>query len=104
MVVSGEYHFPTTRGQNQVLAFDRLSMAGIQGLLDLMLDGVAAGSFVPTDEPKDCEYCDYRAVCRVRDAGFGKTGSPLAEWSREYLNTGSWPAFDRLRGVREFES
>jgi hypothetical protein len=102
-VISGEYHYATTRGQNQVLAFDRLSIAGVQGLLDLMLDCVASGSFVPTENPDDCRFCDFAAVCRVRSAGFGKTTSPLAEWSSELMNTGSWPALTRLQTVRRYE-
>jgi ATP-dependent helicase/nuclease subunit B len=102
MVVSAEYHFPTTRGLNDVKAFDRLKVAGIQGLVEIALDGVAAGSFVPTDEASDCRYCDFSPVCRVRTASFGDMQSPLADWSRERMNAGG-PAFVPLKRVREFE-
>jgi ATP-dependent helicase/nuclease subunit B len=103
-VVSGQYHFATMRGQNQVLSFDRLSVAGVHGLLDVMLDAVAHGGFVPTDEPDDCRFCDFADVCRARDAGYGRTSSPLAEWSAEYSRTGSWAPLNQLRRVRTFES
>ncbi|MEQ1855204.1 MAG: PD-(D/E)XK nuclease family protein [Longimicrobiales bacterium] len=103
MVVKGEYHYPTTRGQNQVLSFDRLSIASVQGLLEIMLDSVASGVFVPTDDSKDCRFCDFASVCRVQEAGYRKLESPLAEWSLEYMNSG-WPALTQLKRVRAFES
>jgi hypothetical protein len=68
-----------------------------------MLDGVAAGHFVPTDDPDDCKFCDFADVCRVRKGAFRKISSPLAEWSREHANAGVQPAFEQLKGVREFE-
>ena len=103
LVGRAEYHFPTSRGQNDVLPFDRLKLQGIHALLELALDGVAAGSFVPTDEPKDCKYCDFSSVCRAREAGYGEVSSPLAEWSRELMNTGTWSAFFPLQRMRGFE-
>jgi len=102
MVVSAEYHFPTARGLNEVVRFNRLELQGIHGLLELALDGVASGSFVPTDESSDCRYCDFTPVCRARDAGFGDVESPLADWSREYMNAG-WPALAALQRVRGYE-
>ena len=102
-VVSGEYHYPTRRGENQAFVFDRLRLAGIAPLLDLMLDTVASGNFVPTERADDCRFCDYADVCRARPARFGKVVSPLAEWSEQHLNLGLWPAFTQLKRVRTFE-
>jgi hypothetical protein len=68
-----------------------------------MLDGVAAGRFIPTDEPKDCTFCDFAEVCRVKKGGLGKTSSPLADWSKGYVNTGVSPAFEQLRNTRSYE-
>jgi ATP-dependent helicase/nuclease subunit B len=102
-VVMGEFHFPTMRGQNEVMRFDRLRLAGVRDLLGIMLDGVAAGSFVPTDEPNDCKYCDFAEVCRTREAGYGATSSPLAAWSKEHTHTALWPAFSSLKRARTFE-
>ena len=103
-VVSGEYHFPTIRGQNEVVPFDRLRIAGVQGLLGLMLDGVASGSFVPTDNADDCRFCDFAEVCRARDVGHGKIGSPLADWSEQHANAALRPAFASFKRVRTYES
>jgi CRISPR/Cas system-associated exonuclease Cas4 (RecB family) len=102
-VVSGEYHYPTRRGENQAFVYDRLRLAGVGALLDLMLDTVASGSFVPTERADDCRFCDYAEVCRTRQARFGKVVSPLAEWSEQHLNTGLSPAFEQLKRVRTFE-
>jgi hypothetical protein len=68
-----------------------------------MLDGVASGSFVPTDHADDCKFCDFAPICRVRETGFGNIDSPLADWSEEHLNAGVWPAFAGLKRVRKFE-
>ena len=97
------YHFPTIRGENREVMFDRLALAGITSLLDRMLDGVAAGGFVPTDKAEDCRFCDFAAICRVQQLGYGKVRSSLADWSEEHLNAGLWPAFSHLKRVRKFE-
>ena len=102
-VATGQYHFPTVRGEHRTLVFDRLARARVGELLGLMLDGVASGSFVPTDQADDCRFCDFAEVCRVKKKGFGKLNSPMADWSQEHLNAGVWPAFGSLKRVRMFE-
>ncbi len=102
-VVDGQYHFPTRRGQNQSFVYDRVQLRAARGLLDIMFDGVAAGHFVPTNEPGDCTFCDFAEICRVRRADFGKITSPLAEWSKEQANLGLWPAFEQLKRARTYE-
>ena len=103
-VVRGEYHHPTMRGQNEVVPFDRLRIAGVHGLLGLMLDGVASGRFVPTDSADDCKFCHFAEVCRAREAGHSKMESPLAEWSGQHANSGLSPAFAEFKRVRTYES
>ena len=103
-VVTGEFHYPTMRGQNEVLKFDRLRLAGVHDLLGIMLEGVAGGSFVPTDDSNDCKFCDFAEVCRTRTAGYGATTSPLAAWSAEHTHAALWPAFSSLKRARTFES
>jgi len=102
-VTTGEYHFPTLRGEHRRFAFDATERAGIDGLLDLMLDMVRDGHFVPTDDADDCRYCDFGAICRVRTGGYGNLESPLADWSKEHSSTALWPAFASLERVRSFE-
>jgi RecB family exonuclease len=102
-VVDGQYHFPTRRGQNQTFTYGRLQLAPVGNLLEIMFDGVAAGHFVPTDEADDCTFCDFAEICRARRTEWGKTVSPLADWSREHSNTGIQPAFFSLKRARTFE-
>jgi ATP-dependent helicase/nuclease subunit B len=102
-VVAGEYHHPTRRGQNQVFAYDRMRLAGLDAILGHMFDGVAAGAFVPTDQADDCGFCDYAEICRAHRSGWGTVTSPLAEWSSEHLNMGLQPALASLKRVRTFE-
>ena len=102
-VVSAEYHFPTRRGENRIVAFPRLSLAGLPELLGRMLDGVAAGAFVPTDKGDDCRFCDYVAVCRAHTSEWGKPESPMAEWSQEQLSMAVHPSMTHLGAVRRFE-
>ncbi len=102
-VVAGEYHFPTRRGENQAFVFPRAQLQGIASMLDHLLEIVATGGFVPTEQSGDCRFCDYAPVCRVRLGTYGKVESPLAAWSEEHFNAGVWPAFGHLKRVRNFE-
>lgn len=101
-VVDGQYHFPTRRGQNQRFVYKREDLEPVGELVSLMLDGVAKGHFVPTDDSDDCKFCDYAEVCRARQTTWG-VESPLADWSKEQLNLGLQPAFEHLKKVRTFE-
>ena len=102
-VVDGQYHFPTRKGQNQTFTYDRVQLTGLEALLDLLMEGVARGHFVPTDDPADCTYCDYADVCRARRNAHGKIDSPMAEWSKEQLESPLRPAAEQLKRVRNFE-
>lgn len=102
-VVDGQYHFPTRKGQNQTFTYDRLQLSGLEALLDLLMDGVAKGHFVPTDDPDDCSFCDFADICRVRRDAYGKTESPMADWSQEQVSFPLSPAVEQLKRVRAFE-
>ncbi|MEX0890754.1 MAG: PD-(D/E)XK nuclease family protein [Gemmatimonadota bacterium] len=79
-----EYHFPTARGENARVAYTRSDLADGLALVDALLADVAAGRFLPTDEPRDCMYCDFTDVCRVKVGAFGRTVSPPAAWMRRH--------------------
>lgn len=101
-VLAGQYHFPTRRGENAVHSYPRALLSGAPELLGHMLDGVAAGAFVPTDSSDDCRFCDYSEICRARTDDWGNVHSPPAEWSGERIG-GLLPAFAHLKKVRSFE-
>jgi hypothetical protein len=81
-VARAEYHFPTYRGENQRVSYEEKSLRKARGIVNALLDVVAQGRFYPTDDPDDCRFCDYRDICRVREASAMRTESPLADWSR----------------------
>jgi len=102
-VVKAAYHFPTRRGENEIIAYPRIALAALPDLLAHLLDAAADGAFVPTDAADDCRFCDFRAVCRVREAGWGALDSPRAEWCKELMATGVHDAFRHLKATRSFE-
>jgi hypothetical protein len=80
-----EYHFPTDRGQNTVITYEALELEEARGVIRSLLDQVREGSFVPTDDPEDCSYCEYQPVCRAsRDARGRSTRSPRAAWAKDH--------------------
>jgi ATP-dependent helicase/nuclease subunit B len=79
-VARAEYHFPTHRGETRIRSFEERALRPARKLIDVLLEWAARGHFFPTENPEDCRYCDYRAVCRVRE-GNGRTHSPMAEWT-----------------------
>jgi ATP-dependent helicase/nuclease subunit B len=103
-VVAGQYHFPTRRGENEVHSYERARLHPLPELLARMLDGVAAGAFIPTDESADCRFCDYAPICRVNASGQGGAESPMAEWTKERLvGPGTPPELAYLSSVRTLE-
>ncbi len=102
-VATGAYHFPTRRGQNLIVNFSRERFTDLGELLGRMLDGVGEGAFLPTDDPGDCRYCDFAAICRARGGDWGRVDSPLAAWSEEMSAMGLHAPVRHLKGVRGFE-
>ncbi|MGD2070302.1 MAG: PD-(D/E)XK nuclease family protein, partial [Gemmatimonadota bacterium] len=94
------YHFPTRAAENAVVPYLTSELTGGLGLVGRLLDGVAAGRFVPTEERDDCRFCDYRAVCGVTVDDYSKTESPLADWAVERLEEDE--AYEALRDVRRW--
>ncbi|HUP89143.1 MAG TPA: PD-(D/E)XK nuclease family protein [Longimicrobiales bacterium] len=76
-----EYRFPTAKAEGHAFPFDLGALSGAPELLGAMLDNVAAGRFLPTDDRDDCGYCDFRDCCRVT-RGKSETISPPAVWAR----------------------
>jgi ATP-dependent helicase/nuclease subunit B len=76
-----EYVFPSSRGQHGRVPYfpEELDAAG--PIISRLLDLVAGGLFLATDDPGDCAFCDFREVCRVTGKG-DETQSPPATWSK----------------------
>jgi ATP-dependent helicase/nuclease subunit B len=99
-VVAAEYHFPTPRCRNDVKKYSAAALRDGPRLIGRLLDAVAAGAFLPTDDPEDCKICDFKPVCRVRLERRAPI-SPRAEWGKERL--AELPLYGPLRDVREWE-
>jgi ATP-dependent helicase/nuclease subunit B len=94
-----EYHFPTLRGDERPRAYPAARFADGGRVIGRLLDLVAAGHFVPTDDASDCWYCDHRPICRIRD-DHGETHSPPAEWAARVKATlAEFKPLDEVRRV-----
>ncbi|MEP6836155.1 MAG: PD-(D/E)XK nuclease family protein [Gemmatimonas sp.] len=95
VVSAAEYQFPTKRGNGAVARADRELLDAAPRIVRTLLDDVAAGRFVATVDKKDCQYCNYAAICRTNVSDFGQTTSPRAEWAKTHLNDS--PHFEGVR-------
>ena len=96
-----EYHFPTWRGRNEVIAYAREELRRGRGLVDRLMDIVAQGRFLPTEEPGDCGFCDYKPICRHRTEGWQRAwDTPRADWAKEHWTL---PEFRERRETRSWE-
>jgi ATP-dependent helicase/nuclease subunit B len=78
-----EYQFPTRLGQGDKVPFRRADLEDWPEIVGALIELVERGTFVPTDDPKDCSYCDYQAVCRAKRDDYGNPSSPPAAWGNE---------------------
>ncbi|MEO5509233.1 MAG: PD-(D/E)XK nuclease family protein, partial [Longimicrobiales bacterium] len=95
-VSRAEFQFPSRKSENHRAIYRQPAVRNGLRVVNDLLGLIEAGHFYPTNEPDDCKFCDYAAVCRVKVDDYGKTNAPLAEWSRERGD----PALQTLRDVR----
>jgi ATP-dependent helicase/nuclease subunit B len=77
-----EYHFPTVGGESRVVRFRREDVERGRDVLRAMLGCALEGLFVATDDPDDCKFCDFAAVCRAHANDYGKVTCEVAAWSK----------------------
>jgi RecB family exonuclease len=80
-VSQAEYRFPTVRGGGEAVTMEAEDRDAAPHVVQALLDAVADGTFLPTDNANDCRWCDYQPICRVSVDRFGKTNSPRAAWA-----------------------
>jgi ATP-dependent helicase/nuclease subunit B len=93
-----EYRFPTARADNTIVGYDIPGLAAGRELISALLDNVAAGRFLPTDDRDDCRFCDFRTCCRVATIK-NETVSPPANWARNLA-----PVPDEYRAVADIRN
>jgi ATP-dependent helicase/nuclease subunit B len=86
-VTSAEYHFPARVGESAQRAFPTDALGSRERVLNRLLDIARAGAFLPTEDAKDCRWCDFAEVCRVSQPGPWNTVSPLTEWAKERIES-----------------
>ncbi len=97
-----EYHFPTWRGRNEIIEYRRDELRLGRGLVDRLMDAVAAGRLLPTEQPADCGFCDYKPICRHRTDGWKRSWeTPRADWAAEHFTT--LPEYRERRETRVWE-
>ena len=94
------YVFPTARGQNEERRFAREALRPGIELLEVMLDQVASGRLLPTNDASDCAICDFRSVCKVSQSGWSYD-SPMAVWGER--NMLMLEEYAGLRRIRRWE-
>ena len=99
-VADVSYVFPTTRGRNEQRTFTRAEVRPGIELLEVMLDQIASGRLLPTEDDTDCRVCDFRSVCKVADGAWSYT-SPMADWGAR--NVVLLPEYADLRRIRSWE-
>ncbi len=65
-VSESAYYFPTVKGMGERYIRkqdDTLRTNGLD-ILERLIDVLANGYFVYTDDENDCKFCDYKTVCR----------------------------------------
>lgn len=82
-----EYHFPTRRGQNEVVRYDSVALTRGPEVLNHLFEIARNGHFVTTEDANDCRYCAFAPVCRVTTDDFGGTTSPEVAWVKANI----WP-------------
>ncbi len=91
-----EYRFPTPRGRGARVSYDAGMLREAGPVVATLLEHLAAGSFVATDDEEDCRFCDYQTVCRVRLTPYGAVAaSPRAALAAERAPDD--PAFAPMR-------
>ena len=92
-----EFHFPTRRGENTVKVYRQDDLRHGGDLIAVLLKGMSNGWFPATDDADDCRFCDYQAMCDVREGRQGPW-SRYADWTkRNMADVGELSALQRAR-------
>jgi ATP-dependent helicase/DNAse subunit B len=87
-VTKAGYIFPSLKGEGQRVLYEQVNRQPACEILENLCEILASGSFVMTNDPKDCSYCDYTTVCEPGvfqefvDDMLGDTGNTELEFFR----------------------
>ena len=86
------YFFPSQRVWGRRIGWTREELAEGLPTIDLLCQLIAKGTFLPSNDAKDCEYCDYNRACGGR--------KDLATASQAKLNNAKNKELVPLRTLR----
>ena len=78
-----EYHFPTVRGDNEIVQYYPRVLGPTEEALGRLLRVASGDVFPTTDDPRDCRYCDFASVCRASVDHFGGVTAARVDWMKE---------------------
>lgn len=84
------YYFPTEKGLGKEVVRKQDRRDILAQLIESMLDAIRNGVFIPTDDHKNCLYCDYKEVC-----------GDHAKWRKDKLLDDE--RFQSLIGVKRYD-
>lgn len=89
------YFFPSPRSEGLRISWTTGELKKGDEVLRQIFDSIERGVFVPTNDAKDCGYCDYQPIC----------GEPAetAEYSDRLLHIPGSSQLDPLRKLRGIE-
>ncbi|WP_077212002.1 PD-(D/E)XK nuclease family protein [Bacillus dakarensis] len=90
VVKEAVYYFPTQKGLGKEVVRSQNQKDNLASLLDMMLDAIKKGTFLPTEDASICEYCDFQEVC-----------GDHAKWRKNKVISDE--RFRSLTGVREYD-
>lgn len=80
-----EYVMPGEGAIGEVVRWSAEAIGEGPAVVASLMAHADAGDFPPTDDAKDCMYCAFAAVCRVRPGRFMAVESPPAAWAKRAL-------------------
>jgi len=61
------YFFPSEKGKGERIAWTEPELAHRANLFQSLCQIIAHGVFAPTNDKKDCNFCDYQPICQDID-------------------------------------
>ncbi|OLS33752.1 PD-(D/E)XK nuclease family protein [Bacillus sp. MRMR6] len=89
VVKESVYYFPTQKGLGKEVIREQNRRELLEEIMEKMLDAIQKGTFLPTSDPNDCKYCDFKDVC-----------GDHAKWRKEKLID---ERFASVLGVSQYE-
>ncbi len=66
-VVNFGYFFPSRYGKGDRLLWSAEELLEAKEILDRLIRLIHEGAFLATDQPKDCEHCEFQSLCQLPD-------------------------------------